>query len=276
VDSRIIHFNASKSVTPIYNICFGSQILSSRGVICDLITDYRSCKDLPPGAARSTFYDICSIHMDWTKLVLTLVGVPHPTGISQYQAYFRAIIEDDSGYGYGRPDFRGEGHRHRFFRCLMGFLLLGGVVAVAVVQSNPDLQGNFNYWNIIHAQNKARAKGFALWAGAFLVPNISSLPASDESLLEPFFATSGSSGNLELPETFASYDQREHVEEMILTHLNTQQRNRGFLISSKGYIGLGPLRAQVGDEICILLGCNQPLVVRWVGDHHLIVGQCYV
>ena len=41
-------------------------------------------------------------------------------------------------------------------------------------------------------------------------------------------------------------------------------------------MGVGPLRIQVGDEFCVLLGCSQPLVVRRVGDHHLVVGQCYV
>ena len=39
---------------------------------------------------------------------------------------------------------------------------------------------------------------------------------------------------------------------------------------------MGPLDVQVGGEICVLPGCNQPLVIRRVGDHHLVVGQCYV
>ena len=149
---------------------------------------------------------------------------------------------------------------------------------MAAVQTDPNLLDRFTYWNKIHAKNKFWAKSFALWRGALLEPNISSLPVSDEALVEPFFATSGSTGNLELPEMFAAYDDdllERHVRGPFLDRL-AEKHSRSFFVSSKGYMGLGPLDAKVGDEICVLLGCNQPLVIRRVGDHHLVVGQCYV
>jgi hypothetical protein len=87
VSRPLTPFIASKSCASIYDFRFGSQILSSREVICDIITDYRSYQDPPSGVDRNT-YDRVSTYMDWSELALTLVGVPHPTGISQYQAFF--------------------------------------------------------------------------------------------------------------------------------------------------------------------------------------------
>jgi hypothetical protein len=277
ISSRMTHFNASKSFTPIYNFCFGSQTLSSSGVICDIITDSRPHQD-PPSDVDWTIDGFMSRNKAWSDLALSLAGVPQPTGISQYQAFFRTVIEDESGYGYGRPEFRDEDDRQGFFRFVIGFLWSVGLETVAAVQTDPNLLDRFTYWNKIHAKNKFWAKSFALWRGALLEPNISSLPVSDEALVEPFFATSGSTGNLELPEMFAAYDDdllERHVRGPFLDRL-AEKHSRSFFVSSKGYMGLGPLDAKVGDEICVLLGCNQPLVIRRVGDHHLVVGQCYV
>jgi hypothetical protein len=296
ISSRLTHFNASKSFAPIYNFCFGSQILSSSGVICDIITDSRPHQD-PPSRMDWTIDDFMSIFMSktkaWSDLALSLAGVPQPTGISQYQAFFRTIIEDESGYGYGRPEFRDEDDRQRFSRFAIGFLWSVGLETVAAVQTDPNLLDRFKYWDKIHAQNKVWAKSFALWRGALLEPNISSLPVSDdvakleccfdalvsyklmgrkplyitagrgvtdpltgagfsvtdEALVEPFFATSGSTGNLELPEMFAAYDDdllERHVRGPFLDRL-AEKHSRSFFVSSKGYMGLSPLDAKVGD-----------------------------
>jgi hypothetical protein len=152
---------------------------------------------------------------------------------------------------------------------------------MAAVQTDPNVLDRFTYWDKIHAKNKFWAKSFALWREALLEPNISSLPVSDEALVEPFFATSGSTGNLELPEMFVACDDdlmKQHVRGPFLDRLAERHSrlSRSFFVSSKGYMGLGPSDAKVGDKICVLLCCNQPLVIRRVGDHHLVVGQCYV
>lgn len=44
-----------------------------------------------------------------------------------------------------------------------------------------------------------------------------------------------------------------------------------------GYIGLGPSTAQLNDEVCVLLGCVNPMVLRPIRDgKYLVVGPCYV
>lgn len=52
---------------------------------------------------------------------------------------------------------------------------------------------------------------------------------------------------------------------------------RKIMQGSGGYIGTVPQPTQEGDEICVLLGCHTPMVLRRVKDDIFrIVGECYV
>lgn len=45
----------------------------------------------------------------------------------------------------------------------------------------------------------------------------------------------------------------------------------------KGQLGLGPKLATSGDKVCVILGCNIPLVLRLVSENQwCVVGDCYV
>ncbi|KAH6709582.1 heterokaryon incompatibility protein-domain-containing protein [Leptodontidium sp. MPI-SDFR-AT-0119] len=52
--------------------------------------------------------------------------------------------------------------------------------------------------------------------------------------------------------------------------------NRRFFITGNGYIGLAPIRANIGDKLCVLYGCSVPLVLR--EEHGVVglVGEAYV
>jgi hypothetical protein len=47
-------------------------------------------------------------------------------------------------------------------------------------------------------------------------------------------------------------------------------------VTEKGYIGEGTNRSRPGDIICILLGCNYPVILRPVAGHYEFVGAVYV
>ena len=51
---------------------------------------------------------------------------------------------------------------------------------------------------------------------------------------------------------------------------------RKLFFTKGGYIGLAPMAMEKGDRICVLLGCNVPLIIRPQEDHYLIVGDTYV
>lgn len=46
--------------------------------------------------------------------------------------------------------------------------------------------------------------------------------------------------------------------------------------SKKGYLGWGPPGMRTGDLVCILFGCDMPVILRKVGDHYLNIGTCFV
>ena len=43
------------------------------------------------------------------------------------------------------------------------------------------------------------------------------------------------------------------------------------VLTKKGYLGLGPTRAQKGDLVCVLYGCSVPVVIRKYGRNHRFV-----
>ncbi len=47
--------------------------------------------------------------------------------------------------------------------------------------------------------------------------------------------------------------------------------------TEEGYIGLAPKATRPGDQICVLLGCDKPLVLRPTSSlQYQVVGECYV
>jgi hypothetical protein len=51
---------------------------------------------------------------------------------------------------------------------------------------------------------------------------------------------------------------------------------RGFFISKTGYMGIGPLAAEEGDVLCILPGCNTPVLIQKRNGFYILVGECFV
>ena len=51
---------------------------------------------------------------------------------------------------------------------------------------------------------------------------------------------------------------------------------RTFFITKSGYMGMGPMPLEVGDTICVVLGCNVPLLLRKYEEHYILVGECFV
>lgn len=68
--------------------------------------------------------------------------------------------------------------------------------------------------------------------------------------------------------------------------LNSTTTGKGFFITARGYLGLGPLNSKPGDEVCVLEGAPVPYVLRSAGNlhgmttdkqrHFTLVGEAYV
>ena len=54
-------------------------------------------------------------------------------------------------------------------------------------------------------------------------------------------------------------------------------RNRSFITTREGYIGLAPSETKPGDQICILLGCQMAMILRPASSsQYQVVGESYV
>jgi hypothetical protein len=54
-------------------------------------------------------------------------------------------------------------------------------------------------------------------------------------------------------------------------------RGKTFIKCEGGYIGTAPPTALPGDQVCILLGCNAPMVLRPTeSGSYIVVGECFV
>jgi hypothetical protein len=79
----------------------------------------------------------------------------------------------------------------------------------------------------------------------------------------------------EAPRVFEVTDDPERRSSEDALHL-TRFRDHHILELSTGYIGLAPRGTFVGDTVCVLKGCPQPVVLRQVDGHHVHVGTCYI
>ena len=51
---------------------------------------------------------------------------------------------------------------------------------------------------------------------------------------------------------------------------------RLLLFTEKGYMGLAPFTARVGDKVCLLEGAQFPIILRPNGDSWTLVGESYI
>lgn len=58
--------------------------------------------------------------------------------------------------------------------------------------------------------------------------------------------------------------------------VNFLTEGRAFFTTVEGHIGLAPRGSTLGDQVCIVLGCQSPLVLRANEDGgHTVIGECY-
>ena len=58
---------------------------------------------------------------------------------------------------------------------------------------------------------------------------------------------------------------------------NFYSAERSFVETREGYIGLAPQTAQPGDQVCILLGCDKPMLLRPASNfQYQVIGECYI
>ncbi|KAK1752724.1 heterokaryon incompatibility protein-domain-containing protein [Echria macrotheca] len=69
----------------------------------------------------------------------------------------------------------------------------------------------------------------------------------------------------------------EKLYGMYLERIRNACGHRALFVTERGYIGLAPWNAKVGDEVCVLKGAKTPFLLREKeGGKHRLVGEAYV
>ncbi|KAH7086800.1 heterokaryon incompatibility protein-domain-containing protein [Paraphoma chrysanthemicola] len=86
--------------------------------------------------------------------------------------------------------------------------------------------------------------------------------------ISPFIQRSLFKGLLSTPKKYGDFAKRIHK---VCAH-------RALFVTQKGYIGLAPWNARVGDAVYVLKGGKTPFILRRksVGEEFSLVGECYV
>jgi hypothetical protein len=186
-----------------------------------------------------------------------------------HQALFRTMIRDVTT----DEELHDTETRHKFLQVAIGFMMFLGQDA---------LHEGYMSNEILRYLPEIASRNWPPWAVMFLLWSVRvPTPPQDltlEWILEPFLGPPNSILRLSSPESRHQSSPVPYLGntlEFIGKHVeNTEHMD--FFVTPKGYMGLCPISAREGDRVCILDGCNSPVLLRETGSHFVLVGECYV
>jgi hypothetical protein len=76
-------------------------------------------------------------------------------------------------------------------------------------------------------------------------------------------------------EVFQDWIQNDRIYSSMVARIRLTMMTRRTMTGEKGHLISGPESALPGDIVCVLLGCDVPVVLRQVAEHYILVGECY-
>jgi len=118
VEPGMPEFSSAKDTTAKVTFSEDFKLLTAVGTIVNEISDIEPIR-----------YDTNSEEhlIRWLHFSAALCPPFHPTGMPWRQAFFRTLVGDKSGYGYGKSDFRNDQLRDAFYVQAVGFLWFFGL-----------------------------------------------------------------------------------------------------------------------------------------------------
>lgn len=256
---RLSPFYASEDAMAAATISEDLQVLTAQGVIYDVISDINAGHT--EGEKR--------IRNRWLDLALDQKG-DHPTGIPRLQAYFRTVIADNSGFGYGRPGFKDGESEKMFFDLAAAMMCMLGDMALKKDQS--DFQAKIGSQTAeVLLQQSDYVQNFVIWS--------QNKPKSltKQAFLAPFFGDPEPKAvsRIQWPEDEDQGRGRKCTAIFLERQVFTCTK-RSFFTTQKGYMGLASQGAKKDDLVCVLLGCDKPLIIRKIKNHYILVGDSYI
>lgn len=80
-----------------------------------------------------------------------------------------------------------------------------------------------------------------------------------------------------MPE-FSGLDMSDSNSFLLRLQQTAESMARRLITTNKGRIGMAPCRVRKGDQVCVLLGCSMPLILRQskVESQYGVIGECYL
>lgn len=115
----------------------------------------------------------------------------------------------------------------------------------------PSVQAERSYW----LQKNQDSQLNDLYLGEEKQPSFELLPANDKVIGEKMLGV---------------------LEFSLANEVDRITRDRSFVLTEHGYMGLAPLGAQVGEHVVLIGGCPVPLALRNQSEAHQVIGDTYV
>lgn len=271
-------FSSAEDTTATVTFSEDFKLLTAVGTIVDEISDIE-----PIG------YDTNSEEhlVRWLHFSAALCPPFHPTGMPWRQAFFRTLVGDNSGYGYGKSDFRNDQLRDAFYLQAVGFLWFfglepgrGGVKLVEAIQGCASAKECLQRIDELYPDEDIAyfVKLFLFCEERLLGPILRDgyTDILRQTLLNEFCGQPGTKWYLDsFVSKFREISKRQ-MKDLTFHHVHVLSAQRRLFVTKDGYMGTAPMGAQQGDRICVLLGCNVPLLIRPEGDDFLIIGDTYI
>jgi hypothetical protein len=124
--------------------------------------------------------------------------------------------------------------------------------------------------NYVNSKSTTEALCFAMCRGALA-----------DCFVPPYRILPGLASSLTVLQDIVRPRENEVVtdqeERNFLRHVYHGCKSQAFFGTSSNYIGIGPIGAREGDQICVLLGCSTPMVIRADSNgRYKIIGESYV
>jgi hypothetical protein len=269
-------FTSAEDTTSKFDFSDNFKVLTARGTIVDEISDIEPIGYSSPSANHL---------IRWLEFAATVSQPFHLTGMPWRQAFLRTLIGDKSGYGYGKSDFRDDKLKEDFYEQAVGFLWFYGLEpgkdgvtlddatrgcrsAEELIARIYELYPSKEIWYFVML--------FLFCDGHLLGPILEARTvALRQSLLYEFCGQRGTKWYIDsFVSKFRAISQRQ-MRDVAFHQIHVLSAQRRLFVTKRGHIGVAPMGVEKGDRICVLLGCNVPLVIRPEGDFYLIIGDTY-
>jgi hypothetical protein len=193
----------------------------------------------------------------------------HPTGIPVLQAIFRTMLLDQ----YPGSKSRLKVEDPKFYDLAAGFLFMLQLMNQARTEDLVEMATNYD----LRVESEWKHPDFVESFLKYRRKKPKSM--TSQQIIQPFLGLPSRPQTSPPPPTWpepinpqlGSKNLRQFVIEAAKC-----MKSRTMFSLPKGLFGVGPEGMKVGDAVCVIWGCDTPVVLRRIDDHYELVGNCFV